>query len=307
MPMTSDDLLTSIKRGITVPAYQARFTDADILALANEEIETVFMPMILGLREEYFVKIAIASIVSGQSEYDIPYRAVGRTIRDLRYNDGNNKIILAYVAPEESAMYTNGSSSGVPYGFYIQEDKIIIVPTPNASTGSLEIKYLLRPNELVQLADAAVITAINTLTGVVTISSALTGLTTATPIDFIQARAGNITLSYDITPTNIASTLITFTASDLPSGLAVGDYISFAGESPVVQLPEEAHPILANAVHVRLLRALGDYEGYQVEALQLQDKLTMLRSTLSPRVEGVNKVVVSRHGFIRRAPRRRFI
>lgn len=311
MSFTADDLLESIKRGISVPNYQVRFTDADILSFADEEIQTRLVPMITSLREEYFIKIVYIPMVQNQRDYQIPYRAVGRTVRDVKWYDGNVKSGMMFITPNDEQYYTNVNVGGRPSAFYFIEDKIAVCPAPNASSGYIEVKYELRPNKLAILDDVGTISAINTTTGVVTLSAALTGLTTSTPIDFIRAKAGNVTYAFDVSPTNVSSTLVTFDPDDLPSDLAVGDYVAFAGYTPVVQLPEEAHPVLANAVHCRLLRALGDYEGLNIEEAVLAQRLSFLRDALSPRVEGHPPVVMNRKGMIRRRGnsigRRRFV
>lgn len=300
MVMTADDLLTSIKRGITVPSYQGRFSDDDILALADEEIQTVFIPMITALRQEYFVKAKTTALVASQSGYAIPERAIGRTLRDIRYVDsGGRKSFIRLLSPEFEHEYSNVDSVGEPIGFYPQEDKIILVPTPGSSpSGSIEMKYEIRPGKLVKLVEVATITAINTGTGVLTTSTDVPAtITTATPVDLIQARAGNVTRIMDETPTAVGSTSVTITAANLPSDLVVGDYIALAGETPVVQLPEEAHPVLANAVHCRLLRALGDFEALNFELQILEQKKAFLREALTPRIESKQPVIKQRYGL----------
>jgi hypothetical protein len=51
--MTSDDLLESVKRKISFPSSQSTFTDADILAFANEELMISQVPSVMSFHEEY--------------------------------------------------------------------------------------------------------------------------------------------------------------------------------------------------------------------------------------------------------------
>lgn len=298
--MNTTELLASIKRGATVPANQNRFTDADILAIADEEIQTKLLPVLLSLRQEYLVRREVISLTANQNAYSVPYRAIGRTLRSLATIQGSVKNYLGYIDPSD-VDFTNTSLIGIPCNYYFEGDSYILVPTPTNSL-SLEIKYEIQCSNLTDVSNCGLISAINTAGNYVTITSTPSALITGASIDFIQGKAGNTLIDIDKTITNVSGSNIYFTT--LPSTLAVGDWLAIAQTSPVVQLPREMHQVLAQAVECRLLEALGDFEGLQASSAKLQEKTQAMMSLLSPRQKGAQQKIVQRNGLLNRTPRR---
>jgi hypothetical protein len=293
--MDTTGLLASIKRGVTVPSNQSRFTDADILALADEETQTKLLPVLLSMRQEYLVKRTSVTLVPLQNSYSIPYRSIGRTIRSISIVTGTNSQPLNYIQPETAESY--GSQSGSPSYFYFEGDNYILVPNPS-SAQTLTLKYEIQPSNLVPTTSAGLITAINTVSNYVTISSVPDTFTVNTLADFIAGKNSNSIIDLDKAITNVSGTNIYF--DSLPSTLAVGDYIALAGQSPVIQLPREMHQVLAQAVECRLLEALGDSEGLQASSAKLQEKITAMLSLLAPRQKGSQLKIVQSNGLLSR-------
>ncbi len=304
MAITTTLLLDAIKRGVTVPSTQVRFSDADLLKFADEETESILLPVLTSLRQEFLVVPETQACTASVNKYKIPYRAVGRTLRDLklaRTSDTTFIKTLAYVSPEDASVYTT-TTSGEPFGFAVEGDSIKLLPTPTSSDLTILFYYLLKPSYLVPTTSAGLITAINTSTGVVTIGTAVSGFTTGAVMDFVDGKSGCSCKAIDKTNTNVASTSITFTASDLPSNLAVGDYVTLTNQSPVVQLPDEFHQCLVQAVICRILEALGDSEMYAISADKLTKKIEAAQQLLTPRVESELPVVLDRFGLMRQRP-----
>ncbi len=304
MAITTTLLLDAIKRGVTIPSNQVRFDDEDLLKFADEETESVILPMLTSIRQEFLVKTKTTACVSGTQKYKIPYRAVGRTLRDLklaRTSDTTFIKTLAYISPEDAASYTT-TMSGEPAGFTVEGDSIKLLPTPNSSDISMVFYYLLKPSYLVATTSAGAITAINTTTGVVTIGTAVSTFATGSIMDFVDGKSGCSVKGEDLTNTNVSSTAITFAAADLPSDLAVGDYVTLSNQSPVLQIPDELHQSLVQAVICRILEALGDVEMYAISAARLVKMLDVAQQLLTPRVESELPVVLDRFGLLRQRP-----
>lgn len=300
MAITTTLLLDAIKRGVTIPSNQVRFTDADFLKFADEETEALLLPILTSLRQEYLVKSSSQACTSGTAKYKIPYRAVGRTLRDLklaRTSDLTYVKTLAYISPEDANAYTT-ATSGEPFGFTVEGDSVKLLPTPNSTDLSIVFYYLLKPSYLVPVADAGVISAVDTVTGVITISSAITGFTTGASMDIVDYKSGCSVKAEDIVNTNVAGTSITFTAADLPDDIAVGDYLTLSNQTPVVQLPDEFHQCLSQAVICRVLEALGDSEMYAIAVSRLDKKIEAAQQLLTPRVESELPVVIDRFGLM---------
>jgi hypothetical protein len=121
-------------------------------------------------------------------------------------------------------------------------------------------------------------------------------------MDIVDYKSGCSVKAEDIVNTNVSGTSITFTAADLPSDLAVGDYVALSNQTPVVQLPDEFHQCLSQAVICRVLEALGDSDMYSIAADRLNKKIEAAQQLLTPRVESELPVVVDRFGLLRQRP-----
>lgn len=295
---TTTDLINSVKRGITIPNFQALITDADILLFANEEMRSVVLDVITSLRQDFFSTLVEVNIVADQDAYDIPYRAIGRGLRDIKYRtDPGNQIIrdLAWTEIQDSHLF--GALTGEPRAFYFLGDQIKILPKPASSQGQLMMYYNMRPSKFVVPADAAQIVSIDTVGNTVTLNRLPTSVVTGGAVDFIKDRSGNSIISFDQTVTNVAGFVLSFTA--LPSGILVNDWVSLAETSPVIALPDEVTQFLAQCVMCRVLEAIGDTEGFKVSKSRLDEKLKSVRNVLVPRIEGENQKVVNRQGLLR--------
>lgn len=296
MAKTSDRLLEGVKRRAIVPSSQPLFDDNDLLALGDDVIEELMVPILKAARQDFFVTTDEVAVVSGTRLYDIPYRAVGRTLRDLKLLNGGGYVrSLPKIAIEHEHLFQ--TSGGNVMGFYFKGDKIALVPVPTASGFTLERWYELAPSRLVKTTDAAVVSGITATD--VTVSVAPDTITTGTVIDFIQARSGNSILAMDKTVTNVAGNVYTFATGDIPSTLAVGDYVSVAMTTPVIQFPNECYPLLETATTRRALAALGDFEGADVLAKDESEETKRLRALLEPRIEGEATTIINRRGLLR--------
>lgn len=294
MAKTADRLLEGVKRRCVIPANQALLSDTDILAVADDIIASRMVPMMLSIRQDFFVITVLGDVVDGTSEYDIPYRSIGRTLRDLKLYDGSSYRDLSLLALEDEQYYLLG---GIPYAFYFKGDKVVLVPEPN--TGSLQLQYWydLAPSSLVTLDQAAVVVSSTTTT--VTISAAISGIVTGSSVDFIQAKSGNSMLAMDKTIQNASGTTYTFTSGDIPTSLVAGDYISIAQTSPVIMLPNECYPLLETLTAKRVLNLLGDFEGAGRLEKDESDEMKMVESLLAPRIQGENTIIINRRGLLR--------
>lgn len=299
MAITSDRLITGVKRRILIPGSQVTFNDTDILAVADDIISGQLVPLIESTNQEYFVTSVDVPLVAGQSEYSIPYRAVGRSLRDLKLMDNNNNIRnIAYVNLEDS-QYFSGASLTV--GFYFKGDKIRLIPDVPSSISvdqTMQVWYRLPPSSLVSISSAALVTSVSDPT--VTVSSLPSTIVTGSVIDFIQGKSGNTLYEIDKTITNVAGTTLTFAANTIPSDLTAGDYISLASTSPVVNfIPNECYSYLETLTAQRLLNSLGDFDGSNaLEAVASKEEKNVLK-LLEPRIDGEPIVIINRASLVR--------
>ena len=295
MAKTADRLLEGIKRRGQIAATANNLDDDDILAVADDVIETRLVPMLITLRQDYFVTSVDRATVADQAAYTIPARAVMRTLRDLKLRDSSDSTRdLRRVTPEDCHRYPSGE---FPHAFYLKGDQYVIVPPPTSTNYTLEEWYELRPNRLVKLARAAQVASFTATT--VTVTTAPTTITTGVVVDFVSGTSGCRTLAMDKTVTNVASTVYSFAAGDIPSTLAVGDYVSVYGTAPVVQLPDECSALVETIATQRLLRALGDFEGANALSDERSDEEKFIKSIGEPRVQGEQTIILNRAGLLR--------
>lgn len=285
--LTTADLLDSIKRGASVPTYQPRFSNADLLALANEELESRLLPLIKSLRADYFLFQESQLVVSSQNSYQIPHRSIGGNILDLTYTSGDQTRSLRLIDPSEAL----SSVSSEPNSFYFYQDSVILYPTPNQSA-TITFTYELAPAKLVTVEEAVLISSLTSTS--IDSASIPSTFTANTQVDFLKAKGSNATLQLEQPITNTSSTTLDF--ASIPSQLSVGDYVCLSGESCLLQVPKELRSALSLAVQVRVFDALGDSESSQITERKLQEKLNQAKTLLTPRVKYESQAIVGKLG-----------
>lgn len=292
--LTSDNILDSIKRTFSVPTHQQLLTDTEILSFCDEELLNTVCPELVALRGEYFTTFKNQSTTAGTQRYRIPERAMGRTLRDLKLiTSGGDESNLTDIGIDDKHHF-DSATRGQPTGFYTFGDYVYLVPTPDAAY-TLQFIFDLRPSSLVATSAVATVAAVNQVTDTLTLSASLSGLTTNTPVDIVAAKAGNIALSIDLSPISVSGVSVQFATDELPDEVAVGDYLCFAKQSPVVPIPEECLPVLIQAAGNRVMLALGDLEALQSGEAKLKRLLDNLRVLLAPRVRGESRTAVNQH------------
>lgn len=316
MAWLADDLLSDVRRSGMLPdSSPSGVADADILAHANKELQSRLLPLVMSVREEFYVQTAQQSVVANQQGYRIPSRGIGNKLRDVLLLLNDNTIRnLARLAPEQYAEIIT-TTGPYPWAFFLESDSVMLVPTPSTSSAcTLQLKYLIRPNFLVK-SDATATPTVTTVqantpsTGYTRINHSATGtdLGTSTKRDIVAAKPGFRTLVISATPTSSGNGHVVFNASDVPSDFSTannaGDYISAEQTSPVVQLPPELHNLLYQRTLCRVLQSIGDIEALQAAEANAVEMERAALGIISNRTEGEPKKVVGRIiGF----PRRRY-
>lgn len=288
---TTTELISTIKLVGNIPPAQTPFTNANILTLADNELQTALLRQIVGVRENYFITTKDFTIVDA-SVYDIPPRAIAMALDDIKIINGTTIYNVARTEIGDQ-FATNTSVTGY-FTFFIENNKIHIVPNPQ--TGQIRFYYNRRPNTLIPITQAAQITAINTGTFTVTVAAVPSTISTSIACDLIQDQPGFLSLEDDTTPTATTSTTITF--SSLPDGLAVGDWVSPAGQSPVPQIPVEFRPLLIQRVVVKYYELQGYKDKMSVSQKKLDEMEKDLFTLINPRVAEESKTAVANQNII---------
>lgn len=237
---TTDDLIESVKRRISYPLSQNTFQYSDIVAFLNEEMQLSAVPAVKMEHEEYFVYKKTVPLVDFISRYEIPDRAIGMALRDMKYSDVNGNFYdMTRIAPDDKAFFqqSNGSNQTVAK-FYIEGNEIVLTPlVQTGASGKLNFFFYLRPNNLVRNNRAAVIlnyqkefTFNNTNLQVGDILNILTGSQSPNPVlyQFVAINSSALTV-VGITTSGV---LTTTNAHNLPLGQNVN--ITFTGVSGIL-------------------------------------------------------------------------
>ncbi len=305
MTVLYDDVLTSAKSRALFPTSQITLTDTNLLAYLEAIVRLELASLIDEVNQEFFVRDVVVPFVASTQEYRIPYRAMGRALRDIKFYDStsNRYSPMAMIKLEDAySDYTNGGNFGSQFGaFYIKGDKIVIlneVPSVVPTGYSMKLWYKLIPSYPCLANDAAQVVSVSDPT--VVVDAVPSNLTTGTLIDFIEGDAGCELYDIDQTITNIAGTTLTFGTGVVPSGLQAGDWISLRQTSPVVNMiPDESQGYLANKLAQLILKSVGDEVGANAidKDVTMQEK--QLLKMIAPRVQGKPQIIINRRNLTR--------
>lgn len=311
--LTTDGLIRAVRTRGAIPSDTATYTDDVIIDVLNEEIDTGLLSSILSVSEEYLVNYTDVPIVSGTIKYKIPYRAVGNKLRDVFLVDhAGNVYECTRISLEDISGYQGNQISDYSHlnQFYVENDGIVIRNTQLSNFAAVRFYYYLRPSKLVKESAACQITAIDTNTGVISVSNLPTTFSSLPQIDFVANKTPNKIISFDKAITNVSINsnpkTITLSPSLIPSDLAVGDWICKAEETPIPNIPTEWQPVLAQRAAVYLMESMGDTEGLNNAKAKLEKIERSVMELTDNRVEGAPQKILNRNGLLSGRSRYKF-
>lgn len=290
---TTSGLVANIKRRVTVPTSQNLFQPEDIVAFANDELQSFIVPLIMSVREEHFVAVYEVSVEANQQYYEIPGDAIGMKLRavDVINDQSNNTIWSSLARLEPEDVSGNYWDYGQPTGFYLQGNSVVLYPIPQ-SGGTLRLTYFKRCSELVYVNKAGLVSNVDTNTNEVTLSTVPAGWVVGTLVDVVNPNP-----PFNTPKTQLEITAVngfTVTLSDV-TGIVNGYWVCLTGETVVAYIPVECQNVLAQAAACKLLEALGDSEGLKRSQAKLEEIIKQMMTILNPRVDGSPKKITS-HG-----------
>lgn len=286
-------LIASIRRRGSAPLSSESWNEVDFLAALNEELSTYVVPLIRRTNEDHLIGYTDVSVVSGTNRYRLPAACAGEGLRDALWVDS---------AGNETPAERIDSARSVVAGYFLEGEDVVLWPSPTEAM-TLRLKYVRRPAKLV--GDERVLERVAGATGFASFGAyALDGETLSTVLGPLIAAAGMDHVSarpdFQLLGASLAVVYApgAFTWSTTSRDGAVGDYLCYAGESPVPQIPVEAHPLLAQAVLAQYLT--GQSGGIDAMAkigkgqpVGMEADLVRL---LSPRTQMQAKYIVNKNG-----------
>lgn len=296
---TATALIAQVRRRAMLPTADAGMSDADVLAFLNDELNDYITPLLIQVGEEYLVAVKDVAITPGEAEYAIPDRAVGLKVRDVQVQSGGDWVSLPRIEPEDVVNFGSGDT---PAGFYLQGNKVVLVPSAPA-TSALRFKYYRRPSMLVTSGYT------ESRGGPVPFGSmgeyllpvvSITPISSVTVFDFLD-RGYPFSPRFDslvgvplLDPLGDGTfgPAVSVPADISSLGASPRLYVTREGESPVPQIPAELVTLLVQRTAARILESLGDrrYEGATAMANDIERRAIQF---LSPRSEGKGRTVVN--------------
>lgn len=313
---TSEELIDSVKRRISIPSNQNTFTNADILAFADEELGLGLVPAIMSLHEDYLLFSEDVPVQQNQTEYEIPYRAVGNKLYDLQFVDqAHNVLLMSRTTLADQVNYNGYYTVNRTYSYYVKNSRVGLLPQNSNNqevTGSLRFIYFIRPSSLVLTKEVGVITGIDRTTGDINVSALPTSFSLSQLYDFYKVKSPHNIYTIDNTATGVNSSTntITFDPSDIPDALSIGDHVSLAQQCAIPQIPDDLHVFLAQKTAERILEAQGDTEGLKLAQAKSAEMEVRAGTIIDNRVDEspiklTNRQGVLNSGLLRRYYRRR--
>jgi hypothetical protein len=283
---TTTEFLEGVKDRCNFPSGST-VTDAKLLGWADQECKSRLLPEIISKRENYLVADYTTTITSGVSSYRIPPRAFGQKLVDVVITaaDGRERS-LAWLEDDDVSRFT--LTTGNPSHFKVENNSVILFPTPNTSVETLSLKHNRRPSALVATSAAGMVSTV--AAGVVTFATSRPSTfgVTQTPnfqkYDLVLGTPGHECLAIDISVSAVGASTVTIPTASAAL-LTYGDYICLAEQTPVPQVPPDIVPVLEQMTAVRYLESKGDLDMLMAANNRLRELVNYAGITLSPRVE----------------------
>lgn len=302
MPYRSDDLLTEVRRGGSLPSSDATGTaDVDLLAHADAELRDTLVPLMLGVREEFYERVFDAAVVAGTAAYRINKRAALSRLNTVQWinADGTGVNLPRYEPKQVADLNLLTTAQGRPLGYYLEGSRVVLYPTPSGA-GTLRVRAFVRPGRLALIAatgslsieDVDVITDVDGATSYV-LTVGAHSYTASTPVDVVSGTPSFEYLALDALPGSVsAGVSVTIAAAAFSTAPAIGDYVCAPDTSPYVQLPVEFQPALVELTIARVLRAQGDRSEADSHAKEAQRLVQIGIEALTPRVTTADRKIL---------------
>ena len=300
---TNDLLLIAIKIKAAITQGTVGLSDANILDIATRRLQIDIAAQILQKKEEYLLQLAQIPLVANQDYYRIPYRALGSTLRHIYWvnSSGTTRYPLDRLYQEDVESFCGNQTSSIPRSFIIDGNNVRLVPSVGANpTGTLNIEYFFRPNQLVPVSYTRQIQTISGST--VTLASMPSQLSGLTTFDIINNISGNEIIQYDVSGT-VSGNTITFSTdaygNALSSNVKAGCWVAAPMTSPVPMIPEEFQQLLIAFTVLDIQQFRGNQAGIQVAMQDIQAISKAVEELTSQRALSKPELVIPRNPLSR--------
>ena len=303
MTYLTSDLITAVRRKGRIPDSVPDYTDAVILAEADDVISSYMTEALSSLRNGYWVVQTDTALTVGTSAYEIPTDCTGDSLEGVYLVDSTGREQrLAHVPISDSGkIILSSTSTGTPRAFCLRDSDVVLMPTPNSAAVSVRVRYMQRRGRLVATTACALITAKNV--GALTVTSATQPalFVDDTYYDIVRATPPFRRVVSNALVDNIAGAFIyTFDTQAVTGVQTTGtDYLCLTGETCVIQLPVELHSALALMTAGAILGQMGYAAQESILMQRGQSVIAAFQNLAIPRVKEQLFKVVNRNSTLR--------
>ncbi len=288
-----DELLETIRQTAQIPYIDASqssvpnqevMTNEGLLRLATNEIRLFVQPRLMALREDYFKTHQDFTITEQGASYRIPAAAIGNKLANVTYVDTSGN--------ETPVNSLGGDASLVDKadGFVIKGGSVVL--KKDVSSGTLRMEYYFRSPALSLLEEAGKVVEFDGDFEFTVETAVPSTIEVGTVIDIVSGSSPFTVLQTGLVVDNVGGDY--FSVSVSPSvTVAAGDYVVVTGQTCVVPLSLELHPLLAQRVAVRVLKTINDTEGAAAAEAELRAMEQAIPVLASPRVDDRPKKIVN--------------
>jgi hypothetical protein len=262
--------------------------------MASSQQTNFVVPQIRSLRKDFLVVSKDFTMATDDDTIAIPARAAGRAVRKLWITDQmttpkmNDFWELKYI---DLSDVVNLNSVGDTFGYYFEDDDIKLFPAC-AAANIVRLFYLYRPGNLVEQSRTCTVTNVGTDT--LTVDATPSVIAVGSKVDVIKVEPGFKTIVEDLVLTARSANSVTVAGYDFSATtIAVGDIVSLARETSVIQLPEDAHEVLVWATANEMATSLGITEMISHTEKAMLSALNGMRQAMTPRSEDPQTIINS--------------
>ena len=299
MYATTDELIAAVRRKGRIPDSVPDYTDAVILAEANDAISSFFVPVLSSLRQGFLVVPYDVTLTAGTQNYTVPPRAAGDALESvsLVMSDGR-EMPLSHV---EISQITGSPHTGRPVAYAFEGTRLVLMPTPDGAETTVRVRYTQRRNKLVPTSSCALVASVVSQT--VNSLDVVTAVTSSSDCDIVRPRPPFLTIVDNggiFARSNPPGTIgYTFDNGVDLTGVIAGDYLSLNGQTCVVQLPVELHAPLADLTASSILRQMNFMAESAAARKEGADAIAGFKLLAAPRVKDQLVKVVNRGSVLR--------
>lgn len=285
------EMITWTRKEATLSRLSTEYTDTVIMGLMNKTMDEVLTPLVAAARSGYWCHTFTRTLGTNNPSVRLPPRACPAIEQvDISADGVCWKPLDEALEAEAQDWLRDYGREPYPAAYVVRSSYLYLLPAATVEGVQIRVKTVLRPNTLVAAQSAGLITAIDTGTNILTLSSMPTSMPGAVALsgsplfDVIEPR-GNFELALcDAIGTILDPTHVQIGSQYSLARVEVGDYLRCAGQSEWPQLPKEFHSVVGSITALPILRQRDLYERADKLAEASSNALQRLREHISPRV-----------------------